>query len=128
MVEQSKMKPPVLSEEEKLTCSLVDSRQPYKYLKPVIDEACIHQRDADVEFYEGQENDAEEGVIEVLGELTAVKQARQDTAKEIFEEFYKKCSVEAQRLDSHCGWDKLTIRRCDYQSLKSKYLGGVNGK
>jgi len=51
------------------------------------------QRDADVAYYEpiieelqgGGENDAEQGVIEVLTELEIRKQARQEVAREMIE-------------------------------------------
>ena len=45
------MKPPILSDEEKLGCSLI-SKYPYKEVKDVIIEACLHQLDADVAYYE----------------------------------------------------------------------------
>jgi len=45
------MKPKILSDEEKLGCSLI-SKYPYKEVKDVIIEACLHQLDADVAYYE----------------------------------------------------------------------------
>ena len=75
------------------------------------------QRDADVEWYEKHQKPPIIG----LDPSVSVEQARQDTAREIFEELYAKCSVEAQHIDSNCGWDRLIIRRYDLQSLKDRY-------
>ena len=47
------IKAPVLSEDEKLGCSLVSRKHPYKELKATIDEACIHQNDTDHKHYQG---------------------------------------------------------------------------
>ena len=43
--------PPVLGEDEKLGCSLI-SQYPYRQVKDVITEACLHQLDVDVAYYE----------------------------------------------------------------------------
>ncbi len=41
----------IISEQEKLCCSLVSGKLSYEDTKSVIDEACIHQNDADHDFF-----------------------------------------------------------------------------
>ena len=85
-------KPPVLSDKRMIEVARECWRTDRTYPELV----AITQRDADYEH-------------------------EQNTIKEIFEELYKKCSLEVQNIHSSCGWDKLAIRRCDYQSLKDRY-------
>ena len=104
------MKPPVLSDEEKLCCSLVDDILCYEELKPVIDETCIHQRDADVEWYEKNQEPHFITVPEII-----IK-TRQDTAREIFE------AIERESKTPFNSYYDIKIIKPRYQALKSKYL------
>ena len=114
-------KPDVLSEDEKLACSLVSKYYTFRQLKNVIDEACIHQIDADVAYYEpliqqARKDGYDEGVKDRLGLEDAqsqvikqlkseLQQARTEVARGIF--------VDVERL-----WPIP-------QSLKDKWLKGA---
>ena len=111
-----KEKPPVLSEDEKLGCSLVDSKHSFKELRAVIDETCVHQRDADVDWFEKQGHEA-------ISYLEGYQQARQETAREIenFLEMHLYARPDKPTATmSFNDWMKLKKLLSKYPLLKTK--------
>ena len=60
-------KPDLLSAEEKLSCSLI-SKYPFRQVRDVIDEACIHQLDVCVKHYEPLIKEMYEALKNLLAE------------------------------------------------------------
>lgn len=110
-MEKEKEKPPIIGEQEQLTCSLVDNKHTYKELEPVIKEACIHQRDADVEWY--RDKIRKQDFIW----QQQIEQARQETANELMQ------TIETMYPElRQVYWEGK-----DWQSLKSKFLKPKEG-
>jgi len=114
-------KPDVLSEDEKLGCSLVDDKHSYKQLKVAIDEACIHQRDADVAWFNDEYPIKYREKADEVGDFIDkgwvppeqykmnIQQAKTEVAREIkkqlraehksLEELSRACFIFLRRLD-----------------------------
>jgi len=123
-------KPPVLSKEqlEEVMLKFLSKAKPEEivalgrgHIGTIQGLALQAQRDADVEWYKNhsdEANDAEQGAIEVLDELGRIQQARQDTAREIFEAVNR--LIDHTESGSDNEW--VVIDEDNLQSLKSKYL------
>ena len=105
------MKPPVLSDEE--------LRGVHDYWRDLSGSAVARvrniaqaQRDADVEYYEKQQDEMADAMAQ------GIRQARQDTAKEIFEEIAEK----HWHQGSNNVW-YVYMSDADWQSLKEEYFG-----
>ena len=116
------MKPPVLSCDE--IDSLLDQFNPavrdHDGMFFAI-EIANAQRDADVEWYDLLRNKDADQCCQAIAD--ARQEARQDTAKEIFEEI-----EEEYGIYTDMGLRYIEIYKEYWQSLKSKYTGGLNGK
>ena len=74
-----------------------------------------------MEKHSDEANDAEQGAIEVLDELERIQQARQDTAREIFEIVERMTNpFNAINEKQYYGFEEALVRI--RQSLKSKFL------
>ena len=126
------MKPEILSEEQ-----IMELEPRFKEMDSFVcdgtdfDKVAQAQRDADVEWYDLLRNKDADQCCQAIAD--ARQEARQETAKEIFGEIEKYSNVE-RFSDSEVellmlrGKDLRTILEQSYQSLKSKYTGGLNGK
>lgn len=110
-----KEKPPVLSDE--LLEKAYYFWQSYNQweLELSLREVAQAQRDADMDWFKKQGHEA-------ISYLEGYQKGKQETAREIFEEIETCAELLASRIgDTPIS---LVIASSDWQSLKSKYLGG----